>query len=524
MRIGCNAEDIKKQAAKELDIPLCDIVSFEIARESIDSRKKNNIKMIYSADIELSGDEGSVAARFNENKCAKIMHYKYVLPENKRVSKFRPVVVGFGPAGMFCSYMLALAGLRPIIIERGNDVDTRKEDVKTFWKHRNLNTDSNVQFGEGGAGTFSDGKLNTGIKEPRTREVINLFLSFGAPEEIKYSSRPHIGTDKLCDVVKNMRKRIIELGGEVHFGCRLEKLIIANSHIHGITYRDRNGSLADIETDCAVLCIGHSSRDTFESLYAQGVEFTQKAFSVGTRIEHPQELINKVQYGAQFMNKHLGAADYKLSNHPLHGRGGYTFCMCPGGYVVTASSEEGGVVVNGMSEYKRDGENANSAILVGIEPENFESGHPLAGIEMQRKIERSAFFAGGESYSAPAQLVGDFLGGNASKKFASVKPSCPTGVVPGEISACLPAFVCDSIRMAIRNFDTKLKGFAMPEAVLTAPESRSSSPVRIVRDEFLQSNIRGLYPCGEGAGYAGGIVSAAADGIKSAEAVLKDEE
>lgn len=523
MPLGANIEEIKKAASDILCVPAGDFLSFEIARESIDSRKKSNIHMVYSADIEINGDMERIAMKFPDNKCSIIESYKYALPENKRRSRFRPVVVGFGPAGMFSAYMLALAGLRPLVLERGNDVDQRKADVDGFWKKRVLDVNSNVQFGEGGAGTFSDGKLTTGIKDPRTREVFRLFIEFGAPEEIKYSSRPHIGTDKLRALVKNMRESITALGGEVKFGCRLERLIAANGYIHGVTYMDR-GRLTDCETDCVVLCIGHSARDTFGTLYAQGVELARKAFSIGARIEHPQELINKAQYGKEWDNPFLGAADYKLSNHPLHGRGGYTFCMCPGGYVVAASSEENAVAVNGMSEYARDGANANSAILAGLEPEYFGDSHPLAGIELQRQIERAAFNAGERTYSAPAQTVGDFLKGRATKSFGYVRPTCTTGAVPGDIRAVLPDFVTDTIQKAILDFDTKLRGFALPDAILTAPESRSSSPVRILRDEFFQSNIRGLFPCGEGAGYAGGIVSAAADGIRAAEAVLRDEQ
>ncbi|MDD7353675.1 MAG: hypothetical protein PUG93_00865 [Oscillospiraceae bacterium] len=521
--LGANTDVLRKEAAKTIGVSPDDFTYFSISRESIDSRKKNSIKMIYSVDVELESGEEDIASKFELKKVMYRQRYKYIIPECKRTSALRPVIAGFGPAGMFCGLILAQAGLRPIILERGNDVETRTKDVKCFWANRLLNTESNVQFGEGGAGTFSDGKLTTGIKDGRVREVFNQLYSHGAPEDIMYSARPHIGTDKLGGVVKNIREDIISMGGEVHFGCKLTDIIYANDFIHGIEYTTVSDEVKDIETDCLVLCIGHSARDTVKMLFDRGVRMEQKAFSVGTRIEHPQELINKAQYGSEWNNPLLGAADYKLSNHPPHGRGGYTFCMCPGGTVVAASSEEGGMVVNGMSEYARDGENANTALLVGLEPGTFGSDNPLAGIELQRKIERAGFVQGGGDYTAPAQLVGDFLNDRKSTKLGAVRPTCPTGVALGDIRTVLPEYVTKTIAEAIVAFDKKLKNYALPDAVLTAPESRSSSPVRILRDEFMQTNIRGLYPCGEGAGYAGGIVSAAVDGMKCAEAVLNDE-
>ena len=522
--LGTPVEKLGGLAAHQLGIPEKDVKYFEIYRESIDSRKKNNIKMIYSVNVEIDGDEQSLALKFPENKVSLCEKYHYELPENKRHSSFRPVVVGFGPAGMFASLLLAEAGLRPLVIERGNDVDTRTKDVYGFWSTRKLNTSSNVQFGEGGAGTFSDGKLTTGIKDACCRFVLETLCEHGAPEQILYSSHPHIGTDRLGGVVKSIRKKVIALGGEVRFGCCLTDIYDANGYIQGISFTDEKGAVNDIETDCLILCIGHSARDTVEMLFRRGIRMEQKAFSVGVRIEHPQELINKSLFGSHWNDKRLGAANYKLANHPPHGRGGYTFCMCPGGTVVCASSEEERVVVNGMSEYARDGENANSAILVGIEPDYFTSDHPLAGIEFQRKIESDAFIFGGGGYTAPAQLVGDFLNFRPSKKLGSVRPTCPTGVNPTDIRKVLPECVTTSIASAIAAFDKKLAGFALPDAVLTAPESRSSSPVRIVRDEFRQASIKGIFPCGEGAGYAGGIVSAAVDGMRCAEAVLEDAE
>lgn len=521
--VGSSYDEIKHCAAEAVDIDVCDIKNFEIARESIDSRKKNNIKMIYSVNIELDGDEEKIAMRFSENKVQLCEKYVYTYPENKRKSTLRPVVAGFGPAGMFSALILARSGLAPLVIERGNDVDTRTKDVYGFWHTRKLNTSSNVQFGEGGAGTFSDGKLTTGIKDGRCRFVLESLYEFGAPKQILYSSHPHIGTDKLAGVVKNIRREIIRLGGEIKFGCCLTDIYEANGYLHGIRYRNENGGYEDVETDCLLLCIGHSARDTVKMLYSHGIKMEQKAFSVGVRIEHPQELINKALYGTGKVAEKLGAANYKLSNHTLHERGAYTFCMCPGGTVVCASSEDSGVVVNGMSEFARDGQNANSAVLVGVEPRHFPDSHPLSGFEFQRKAERAAFAEGGGDYTAPAQTVGDFLNCQSSRRLGSVIPTCPTGVHLTDIGKILPHDITNSIAAAIVAFDRKLPGFALPDAVLTAPETRSSSPVRIIRDECRQASIKGIFPCGEGAGYAGGIVSAAVDGIKCAEAVMTDE-
>lgn len=523
VRPGADINEIRQAVSKIIDVPANDIISIDIVRESIDSRHKNNIKFIYSADIEINGDDNLVVSRFSPSKVSITEKYIYTVPENKRKSHFRPVIAGFGPAGMFCALILAKAGLKPLVLERGNDVDTRTKDVYGFWTTRKLNTESNVQFGEGGAGTFSDGKLTTGIKDSRCRFVLESFCAFGAPSQILYSSHPHIGTDKLVDVVKNIRREIISLGGEIRFGCCLTDIYKANEYIQGISYIDSEKHTVDMETDCLILCIGHSARDTVKMLYSHGIKMEQKSFSVGVRIEHPQELINKALFGKEWNNPLLGAANYKLSNHSLHKRGAYTFCMCPGGTVVCASSEDEMVVVNGMSEFARDKNNANSAILVGVDPENFPDSHPLSGIDFQRDIERKAYLYGGQNYTAPGQLSGDFLAHQKSLSFGTVKPSCPTGVELSDIRKILPGFVTDSISDAIIAFDKKLPGFALKDAVLTAPESRSSSPVRIIRDEFRQASIKGIFPCGEGAGYAGGIVSAAVDGIKCAEAVLADE-
>ena len=513
---------LKAKASKILKINEKYIKSLTIYRKSIDARRKDDVHFRYSVDVEIALDEEQIVRKCKSNKAALVKPYRFEMPDCQRKSEFRPIVVGFGPAGMLAGIILAEAGLRPIILERGKGIDERIKDVNEFWTKAKLNEESNVQFGEGGAGTFSDGKLTTGIKSPYIKKVIDELYEAGAPEEILYSSKPHIGTDRLAVVVKNIRKKIEKLGGEVKLECKLEKLICANSFVHGVTY-SCNGKIYDIETDSVIMAIGHSARDTVEMLYGMGVEIIQKAFSVGARIEHPQSLINKAQYGKFADHEKLGAADYKLACHGLHERGAYTFCMCPGGTVVAAASEKEGVIVNGMSSLARDGENANSALLVGIEPKDFPSEHPLSGIYYQREIEHKAYELAGGNYKAPAQLVGDFLTGEESKQLGDVEPTYPLGVTLTSLDKCLPEKVTHTMRDAIVKMDEKLNGFKLYDAVLTAPETRSSSSVRILRDEFLQCNIRGVYPCGEGAGYAGGIVSAACDGIKCAHAVLTDE-
>ena len=519
--LTADENDLRRAAGKALRLDENRIRSLRITKKAVDSRKKDNIFFVYNIEVDVDGDEQTVLRRCGSDVDV-VKPFNFTPPEMRRTSELLPVIVGFGPAGMFAGLVLARAGLKPLIIERGSHIEDRQKDVLSFWSSRRLNPESNVQFGEGGAGTFSDGKLTTGIKDPLCRIVIDELAFHGAPEEIRWSAKPHIGTDRLAEVVRSIREEIISLGGKIIFNCKMTDIIVANGYIHGIKIK-KDGREEDFQTDTVLLCTGHSARDTVEALYNRGVRMMQKPFSVGARIEHPREFIDKAQYGDFAGHPALGAADYKLACHPEHGRGAYTFCMCPGGTVVNASSEEGGIVVNGMSEYGRDAENSNSALLVGIEPENFGSDHPLAGIELQRKIERNAFEAGGRDYTAPAQLVGDFLADRPSVRLGGVRPSCPTGVALGDIRKILPKKVTDTYAQALLKMDRMLCGFAMPEAVFTAPETRSSSPVRILRDEIYQSNIRGLYPCGEGAGYAGGIVSAAVDGMRCAYAVMADE-
>ncbi len=521
--LDADESELRTLAARALRCSADSIASVEIAKKAIDSRKKDKIVFVYNVLVSLHGDEGSVLAKSGNPKAEMFEYIQSEAPAVRRVSSLRPVIIGFGPAGLFAALTLSRAGLRPIVFERGADVDERAREVGIFWREKRLNPDCNVQFGEGGAGTFSDGKLTTGIKDPLCRVVVDELASHGAPDEIRYSSRPHIGTDRLGAVVKSIRNEIIELGGKVFFKHKLTDVIVTNGAIQGVTCRLPDGSIRDYETDTVLLCIGHSARDTVEMLHKKGINMQQKAFSVGVRIEHPREVIDKAQYGAFAGHPALGAADYKLACHPDHGRGAYTFCMCPGGTVVSAASEEGHVVVNGMSEYARDGENSNSALLVGIEPADFGSDSPLAGMELQRRIEALAFKLGGGDYSAPCQMVGDFLKGTPSTRLGAVKPTCRTGVAVGDIRRVLPERVTNTMAQAIVRMNGMLSGFSMPEAVLTAPETRSSAPVRILRDELYQANIRGLYPCGEGAGYAGGIVSAGVDGIRCAYAVMIDE-
>ncbi len=501
------AQELRRAVSKKLGIPAAELGDIRVNRRSIDARRKDAVTLIYSVEYCLRGQNLSVYSRPKPTP----------VPAPPRL---QPVVAGSGPAGMFCALTLAEAGLCPIVLERGRPVDERTRIVESYFSGGELDTQCNVQFGEGGAGTFSDGKLTTGIKDSRIGTVNAALVEFGAPPEIAYSAKPHIGTDRLRYVVENIRHYIEKLGGEYRFSSQLTDIDISDGKLTGIRVVSADSGEYTLECDRLVLATGHSARDTFEMLYRRGLVMEAKPFSVGARIEHPQPLIDRSQFGSFAGLASLGAADYKLSARTRDGRGVYTFCMCPGGLVVAAASEPESIVTNGMSLYARDAANANSAVLVGVSPADYGSDHPLAGVEFQRKIERAAY-AATRSSSAPAQLLGDLLAGKPSAGSGSITPSYRPGVKFGEIGCCLPSFVTDGIADGCREFDRKLKGFAHPDAVLTAPESRSSSPVRIRRGDDLQSSVAGLYPCGEGAGYAGGIMSAAVDGLRCAERIIE---
>ena len=500
------------EVSRQLKISASEIRKLTIVRRSIDARKKPNVRICYTVDVTVKGSETKILRKSGckHGEIAKMSFYH--IPKCNSTPENRPVVVGFGPAGMFAALVLAMAGCRPLVLERGEDAVSRHKKVEHFFRTGELDPKSNVQFGEGGAGTFSDGKLNTGVNNPRIGWILEQFVNAGASEEILYDAKPHVGTDVLLTVVQNLRKRIIQLGGEVRFCSQVTGILSSDNHVTGL-------QLADGEIiPCAdvLLAIGHSARDTFEMLNDLGVPMEPKPFSMGVRIEHLQKKINESQYGTD--NPHLPPADYKLVRHLEDGTV-YTFCMCPGGYVVAAASEEGGVVTNGMSYSGRDGENANAALLVTVNPGDFPEPGALGGVSWQRKIERAAYAVSG-GYRAPAQKVGDFLRGCASNGPGTVTPTYRPGVVWGDLSQILPEKIVRSLRTAIPLLDGSLKGFADADAVLTAPETRSSSPVRILRDDSRQSALRGLYPAGEGAGYAGGIMSAAIDGIMTAEAMI----
>ena len=507
---------IEKQLLKKLRIKQNELVKSYIYKESIDARK-GKINFVYTIDAQVKNEDKILAKSPKDVVKIKELRYEGVESGNNTLEK-RPVIIGSGPAGLFAALLLAQRGYNPILLERGLDVDRRTEDIENFWKERKFKNNSNVQFGEGGAGTFSDGKLTTRIKDIRCRKVLEELVNFGSPEEILYSHKPHVGTDILKDVVKNIRNEIIRLGGEVRFDSKVTDICRVNEEIESITINDSE----KLETNIVILAIGHSARDTYEMLYERGVHIIQKPFAIGARIEHPQELINKSQYKEFYNHPRLGAADYRLIEHTSNGRTAYTFCMCPGGSVIASASNEGQVVTNGMSEHARDKDNANSAFLVNVVPEDFGSDHPLAGVHFQEKYERLAYELGGKNYNAPVQLVGDFLNDRVSTKIGSVKPSYEPGYTFVDLRECLPSFVTDTMKEALSGFDRKIKGFAMDDAVLTAVETRSSAPIRIVRDDqTLESvNTKNLYPCGEGAGYAGGIVTAAVDGIKCAEKII----
>lgn len=494
--------------SNKLKISKGDIISAELYRKSVDARDKRDVHFCVSIIANVKNESRVL----KKNKNISVFNKKEYIWQ-KAMSDIRPVVIGFGPAGMFAALTLAKAGLRPIVYERGADVDTRNEDIQKFFTSGNLNPESNVQFGEGGAGTFSDGKLNSGIKDIRCRTVLEIFHQFGAQKDILIDAKPHIGTDVLKTVVKNMRNEIIALGGEVYFNSKLDGIFFEDKKLKCISV---NGKQEPCEVLC--LCIGHSARDTFKMLYDSGLEMVKKPFAMGVRIEHLQSEINKALYGEFAESNVLKAADYKLAVHLPSGRGVFTFCMCPGGEVINASSEIDGIAVNGMSNSHRDGINANSALLVGVNPEDLDSDNIFAGCELQKQIEQKAYsIAKG---SVPITTVGNFVF-DKKAEIGNVKPTVKPNVTLANFNDIYPDFIIDSLKDGIKEMDKKIKGFAASDAILTAPETRSSSPIRIVRKETGESTaFGGIYPCGEGAGYAGGIMSAAVDGIKSAEQII----
>jgi uncharacterized protein len=526
VKLGLDHTEADMRAAVRDRLKLADaeLRSISIFRRAVDARKKSLISLIFTLDVEVA-DEAAVRKRLAGDRHVAVApdtSYKFVTRATAHQTH-RPLVIGTGPCGLLAGLVLAQMGFRPIILERGKIVRERTKDTWGFWRRSVLNPESNVQYGEGGAGTFSDGKLYSQIKDPTHlgRKVLIEFVKAGGPEEILYTAKPHIGTFRLVTIVENIRAQIEALGGEYRFGSKVTDLDVeikpdGTRQTCGVVFE--NGTR--LEGRHIVLAVGHSARDTFEMLHARGVFIEAKPFSIGVRIEHPQSLINACRLGPNAQHPILGAADYKLVHHCTNGRAVYSFCMCPGGTVVAAASEPGRLVTNGMSQYSRAERNANAGIVVGITPEVDYPGHPLAGIAFQRHWEEQAFAAGGASYSAPAQRVGDFLANRTSTQLGSVVPSYKPGVTPTDLARCLPGFAVDAIREALPMFDRQIKGFALADAVMTGVETRTSSPIRIARDDTFQSrNTRGLYPAGEGAGYAGGILSAGVDGIRVAEAV-----
>ncbi len=533
LNLNQKENDLEKIIIKKLKLKNADF-SYEIVKKSIDARKKDSINYIYSVDVDVkSADfkdnnsnksdlEKTIVKFVNDNNIMLTTPIEYKLPKaGNEDLKDRPIIIGSGPAGLFCCLMLARAGFKPLIIEQGEAVENREKSVNAFWQGDKLNPFSNVQFGEGGAGTFSDGKLNTQIKDKsgRIKKVLEIFAEHGAPNEIKYLNKPHIGTDILKDVVKNLRNEIIQKGGEVLFNTRLIDLDICDGHVSKCCFENVvTQEKFSLESNILILAIGHSSRNTFKMLKSKNFTMEAKAFAVGLRMEHPQEFISKSQYGDSY--KLLPTADYKVTYSPESGRAVYSFCMCPGGFVVNSSSEEGYLCVNGMSYSKRDGQNANSAIITSVTPDDFENNEdPLCGMYFQMNLEKNAYNAA--NGKIPLQLYADFKNKVKSNELKSVTPQIKGEYELNDLNEILPPFICDSLIEGIENFSKQIKGFNMDDALLSAVESRTSSPVRILRNEDLTSNISNVYPCGEGAGYAGGIVSAAVDGIKVFEKIFE---
>ena len=516
-------QDLEKKAAKLLKIPQDKIKKLTIRRQSIDARKKGELLYIYAVDVQIEGNEASAVKRAKSPNILTVQEKEYQFPGQEagaeRLTE-RPVIIGFGPAGLFCGLMLARAGFRPVILERGADVDTRTAQVRQFWEHGILNPESNVQFGEGGAGTFSDGKLNTLVKDVsgRNKEVLKILTEAGADESILYSSKPHVGTDVLSQVVRRLREEILSLGGEVRFLTKAVDLVLRDGEVKAVkTEHPRRGEEL-LPAEAVVLAVGHSARDTFETLFQKGISMEAKAFAVGFRIQHPQKQINLSQYGMENPGR-LGAARYKVTHQTSNGRGVYSFCMCPGGYVVNASSEPGRLAVNGMSNHAREGVNANSALIVTVTPEDFPEMTAMGGIAFQRHLEELAYRAG--DGRIPVQLYGDFREKQRSRQFGDVEPAFCGKTAFADLNQVLPEALCCSMKEGIEAFGGMIKGFNRYDAILAGVESRTSSPLRIGRGETMESSVKGLYPCGEGAGYAGGITSAAMDGIKTAEAIAR---
>lgn len=507
---------LKRLVFLNYNVDIEHILSLTLYKKAIDARKKEHVHFVYSIDIELKNEAFLLEKGLRNIGVSPLLTYHEVESGIDHLTH-PPVVVGFGPSGIFAALLLARRGYHPVVLERGSDVDRRSDKVDQFWKTGKYSEDSTILFGEGGAGTFSDGKLTTLINDLRCRYILESLVSNGADSEIMYINKPHIGTDILKIILKNMRQEIISYGGQIRFNSKVTDFLIEGEELNGLVINDQEKLLTNI----CLLGIGHSARDTFDMLYEKKLNISQKPFSIGVRIEHPQKMINQSQYGEFADHQALGAADYKLSYHASNDRSAYTFCMCPGGYVMCATSEDGGVVTNGMSESKRDGTNANSALLVNVNPSDFGSSHPLAGVTFQRDFEKKAFELAGSNYYAPIQLVGDFLKDQNSNHIGQVIPSYLPGYSFVKMTDIFPKYITDTMKQAIINFNHKIKGFAMYDAILTGVETRSSSPIRMIRDENHESNIKGIYPMGEGAGYAGGIMSSAVDGLKTAEIIIK---